>query len=320
MGDAKGQAKEQFARLQRTVQPHLSSLQERLQTVPDRIQNNLPESLQNLPERIQTLPERLPRNFPRPTSSPSEKEEEPTAPVTPQITRAPALSVSFSKSPPPVIPESPALPPPQSQVPKAPVATDPAYNPELAHLASKILYRSGTDPVSGGPLLILCAAAFPDADHVDYTALLPYVLANLPADDELNAGSGYSVVFFAAGGERKAVPGATPSWKWTLQAYTLVGVIREIAGTLVEDRRRDVADGSEQLGRAVRKQIRRLWIVHERNWIRELLGPKWRVFTLALTHEKGPSLSLWQVSCRLSSRRRLCMVRSLNSLIQMGQK
>ena len=70
MGDAKGEAEEQFARLQRTMQLRLSSLQERLQPVPDRIQNSLPESLQNLPERIQTLPERLPRNSPPPAHYP----------------------------------------------------------------------------------------------------------------------------------------------------------------------------------------------------------------------------------------------------------
>ena len=266
MDDAKGQAKEQFARFHRTMQPRLSSLQERLQTVPDRIQNNLPESLHTLPERIQNLPERLPRNFSRSTSSPPEREEEPPPP--PQlVSRASALSVSFSSLPPA---ENPPSPP--SQLPTAPAATDPSYNPELALLASKVLYRSGTDPVSGGPLLILCAAAFPDANYVDYTVLLPYVLANLPGYDELNAVTGYSVVFFAAGGERKTVSSATPSWKWTLQAYTLVGVVREIVGTAAEDRKRDVADGSGQLGRAVRKQIHRLWIVHEKNWIRELLS------------------------------------------------
>ena len=148
-----------------------------------------------------------------------------------RFARAPALSVSFSNSPPPVIPESPAPPPPQSQIPKAPVATDPAYNPELAHPSSKILYLPLRNrPCLGRPLLIFCVVAFPDADRVDYTALLPDVLANLPADGEVN---NYRIGLlgrvFAAGGERKAVPSPTPSWKWTLNP---AGVYKSVTGGL----------------------------------------------------------------------------------------
>ncbi|KAF8475031.1 hypothetical protein BDZ91DRAFT_759117 [Kalaharituber pfeilii] len=154
--------------------------------------------------------------------------------------------------------------------PRPPPRSSPAYDLNLATLASKVLYRSGPDPSgSGGPLLILCASAFPDTRYVDYNKLLPYVLSELPADDELVDGVGYSVVFFAgaggdvkpggdshgpvspgAGGEGSSgVPAVTrwnrPAWSWSLQAYNL-------------------------LSRAVRKNIRKLWIVHERAWVRIL--------------------------------------------------
>lgn len=124
---------------------------------------------------------------------------------------------------------------------------------------------------------MLCAGAFPDANIVDYTVLLPYVLSNLPSDEELapvedgGQGGGYSVIFFASGGDKKQDTATRPSWKWTLQAYTLVGVIREMAGRMSEDREMEMADENGQLGRAVRKNIRKLWIVHEKSWIRELI-------------------------------------------------
>ncbi|RPB28600.1 RhoGAP-domain-containing protein [Terfezia boudieri ATCC MYA-4762] len=151
--------------------------------------------------------------------------------------------------------------------PHPPPRTSPAYDLNLATLASRVLYRSGLDPSgSGGPLLILCAAAFPDTRYVDYNKLLPYVLSELPGDEELLGGMGYSVVFFAGGGGEKpggetygplspGVQGAEgttiggkwnrPAWSWSLQAYNL-------------------------LSRAVRKNIRKLWIVHERAWVRIL--------------------------------------------------
>lgn len=116
--------------------------------------------------------------------------------------------------------------------------SSPSYDLNLATLASKVLYRSGRDPTgSGGPLLILCAAAFPDTRQVDYNKLLPYVLSELPGDEELSAGIGYSVVFFAGGGgERVGSDTGTegentqksggrwnrPAWSWSLQAYNLV--------------------------------------------------------------------------------------------------
>lgn len=124
--------------------------------------------------------------------------------------------------------------------PKAPPPTSAEYDPYLASLASRILYRSGLDPSgSGGPLFILCAAAFPDTKYVDYNKLLPYVLSILPADEELLEDKGYSVIFFAGGsGDRGTgdytygAPAETaaggkinrPAWSWSLQAYNLVGL------------------------------------------------------------------------------------------------
>ncbi|KAA8910695.1 hypothetical protein FN846DRAFT_888236 [Sphaerosporella brunnea] len=241
MDDARDQAKERFARLQRSVQPHLTQLQGRMPSLHSRSLSNTPPPSPGGGMGVGLggvgggaggeggIP--IPAPFP------------PGPPPPPALTRAPALS-------------------------------DPAYNHDLAALASKVLYRSGTDPVSGGPLLVLCAAAFPDANMVDYTVLLPYVLSNLPGEDELNAleDGGYSVIFFAGGGgDKKGEPTGRPTWKWTLQAYTLVGVFREIAGTVQDDRQSDLADGTGgQLGRAVRKKIRKLWVVHEKNWIRAI--------------------------------------------------
>ncbi|CUS14721.1 unnamed protein product [Tuber aestivum] len=148
-----------------------------------------------------------------------------------------------------------------ASVAKAPEEGDPKYDHALAGLAAKILYRAGACPISGGPLLVLCAASFPDTRQLDYNELLPYVLSILPGDDELGEesdGGGYSVVFFAGGGTANvggkeggagAGKGNRPSWAWTLQAYHLIG----------------------QLGRAVKKRIRKLWVVHERAWVRVIL-------------------------------------------------
>ncbi|KAI5809512.1 Rho GTPase activation protein, partial [Peziza echinospora] len=151
--------------------------------------------------------------------------------------------------------------------PRPPSRTSPSYDLNLATIASKILFRSGLD-ANGGPLFILCAAAFPDTRVIDYNKLLPYVLSELPREEELAQGLGYSVVFFAGGtSEMQGTPGARagtpgkggntdadnsstgkwnrPAWSWSLQAYNL-------------------------LSRAVRKGIKRLYIVHERSWVRIL--------------------------------------------------
>lgn len=146
------------------------------------------------------------------------------------------------------------------------------YNPSLATLAARILYRSPLPSRADLPVYILDAAAFPDAKVVDYDALLPYVLARLPGEEELIGGEGYEVVFFAGGavvsegenskGEKgsaltadgsegcdAAVKGANkskPGIGWVLQAYQV-------------------------LSRAMRKRLMRLYVVHEKGWIRVVM-------------------------------------------------
>lgn len=123
------------------------------------------------------------------------------------------------------------------------------YLPELALLATSILYRSPLPSKAGRPVYILNAAAFPDAFEIDYDSLLSYVLARLPGEEELLSGTEYEIIFFAGGQpdgatiEKKQGPGMG----WYLQAYHV-------------------------LGRATRKRLQRLYIVHPRTWVRVLLG------------------------------------------------
>jgi Rho GTPase-activating protein 1 len=122
------------------------------------------------------------------------------------------------------------------------------YINDYADTAASILYRSPLTSESGLPVYILNAAAFPDAFEVDYDALLPYVLARLPGEEELIAGEEYEIVFFAGGqaesatSEKKTGPGMG----WYLQAYHV-------------------------LSRAVRKRLQKLYVVHERSWVRVLI-------------------------------------------------
>lgn len=233
--------------LQGSLQGQISALPDKFPQVVDKLQ-----SLQVLPDRFQERAQDEPTNSPPDTM--------------------PSRNIPRSSTPP-----APPISTPPSMLLKAPSMSDPEYDSGLAALAGKILYRSGVDPESGGPLLILCAASFPDAKAVDYNKLLPYVLSVLPGDEELGPeeeGGGYSVVFFSGGG---AVPGAggggsgggggggyRPSWAWTLQAYHLVCALL-LSPRLGED---NSSNKSEQLGRAVRKRIRKLWVVHEKAWVR----------------------------------------------------
>lgn len=123
------------------------------------------------------------------------------------------------------------------------------YSIPLANLAARILYRSPLPSPRDLPVYILNSWGFPDAREVDYDALLPYVLARLPDDEQLIGGQEYEVVFFAGGGGgNEATPKtkSTPSWGWFLQAYQI-------------------------LTRATRKRLQKLYIVHEKNWIRVLV-------------------------------------------------
>lgn len=133
-----------------------------------------------------------------------------------------------------------------STVPPAPSSAE--YSPSLAILAAHILYKSPLPSLNDLPVYILNAAAWPDGKTVDYDALLPYILARLPDEEQLIEGQGYELVFFAGG----SIDGPTtirkgrPGWGWCLQAYHV-------------------------LSRALRKKLQKLYIVHEKNWIRILV-------------------------------------------------
>ena len=152
------------------------------------------------------------------------------------------------------------------------------YSFALAELATRILYRSPLPSRADLPIYILDAAAFPDSKEVSYDALLPYVLARLPGEEELIGGAGYEIVFFAGGTglensrrrkgssvgneSRPAAEGSSsnatgnapvgktkksrPGWGWFLQAYHV-------------------------LSRAMRKRLMKLYVVHEKGWIRVVM-------------------------------------------------
>jgi Rho GTPase-activating protein 1 len=130
-----------------------------------------------------------------------------------------------------------------------PAKTSGEYDRVLATLAASIIYKSPLPSQAGLPIYIVNAAAFPDAYEVDYNALLPYVLARLPEEDELISGTEYEIIFFAGGQpdgattEKKQGPGVG----WYLQAYQV-------------------------LSRATRKKLQKLYIVHPRTWVRVLVN------------------------------------------------
>lgn len=158
-----------------------------------------------------------------------------------------------------------AVPPPQHSS---------NYSRDLAKIASSILYRSPLPSPEGRPVFILNAAALPDSHDADYDLLLPYVLARLPEEDELLKGYEYEVVFFAGDGDGSATSKKhRPGWGWFLQAYHV-------------------------LSRAMRKRLQRLYIVHEKAWVRILteifstiVSPKFRrkIYHCA----PSPASSLW---------------------------
>ena len=141
-----------------------------------------------------------------------------------------------------------------------PSKDSPEYSSSLANIAARILYQS---PLPSGeylPVYILNAAALPDTKDVDFNKLLPYVLARLPDEEHLIDGKGYEIVFFAGGDEHSAsdTKKGRPSWGWIVQAYQV-------------------------LSRATRKRLQKLYLVHERRWIRvvwdmfsNLISPKFR--------------------------------------------
>ena len=141
----------------------------------------------------------------------------------------------------------------------APRPDGPDYSHDLARCASSILFRSPIPSKDGRPVYILNAAALPDTREVDFDSLLPYVLARLPEEDDLLKGSEYEVVFFAADSDGSATNKRNmPGWGWFVQAYHV-------------------------LSRAMRKRLQKLYIVHEKAWVRILaemfsliVSPKFR--------------------------------------------
>lgn len=133
------------------------------------------------------------------------------------------------------------------------------YSTDMAKAATSILYRSPIPSREGRPVFILNAAAMPDTHETDFDSLLPYVLARLPEEDDLLKGYEYEVVFFAGDGDTGATTKKhRPGWGWFLQAYHV-------------------------LSRAMRKRLQKLYIVHEKAWVRILteifstiVSPKFR--------------------------------------------
>jgi Rho GTPase-activating protein 1 len=133
------------------------------------------------------------------------------------------------------------------------------YSTDMAQAAISILYRSPIPSKEGRPVYILNAAAMPDTHETDFDSLLPYVLARLPEEDELLKGEEYEVIFFAGDGDNTATSKKhRPGWGWFLQAYHV-------------------------LSRAMRKRLQKLYIVHEKAWVRILteifstiVSPKFR--------------------------------------------
>lgn len=144
-----------------------------------------------------------------------------------------------------------------SAVPPRPESQD--YSPELARHAASILFQSPIPSKDNRPVYILNAAALPDSHEENFDQLLPYVLARLPEEDDLVKGFEYEVVFFAGDSDGSATSKKhRPGWGWFLQAYHV-------------------------LSRAMRKRLQKLYIVHEKAWVRILteifstiVSPKFR--------------------------------------------
>ncbi len=160
----------------------------------------------------------------------------------------------------------------------APAPGSTEYSVPLANLAARILYRSPLPSQNDLPIFVLNSWAFPDIRETSYDALLPYVLARLPDDEELIGGQEYEIVFFAggeagiSGNESGSNKKSRPGWGWFLQAYQI-------------------------LTRATRKRLQKLYIVHEKSWIRVLVetfatvaSPKFRK---KIVHGKAPNTDSW---------------------------
>lgn len=157
-----------------------------------------------------------------------------------------------------------------------------SYSDNLAKIAASVLYRSPLPSREGRPVFILNAAALPDSHEADYDTLLPYVIARLPEEDELLKGFEYEVVFFAGDGDTTVTSKKhRPGWGWFLQAYHV-------------------------LSRAMRKRLQKLYIVHEKAWVRILteifstiVSPKFRrkIYHCKRYHTKSSLAILNRAQC-----------------------
>ena len=186
------------------------------------------------------------------------------------------------------------------------------------------------------PLYILNGDAFPDVREISAEKLLPYILAQLPSEEELIVGKGYEIVFFAGGDPSASASAGTPSGGGRVRGGTFK---RPAAFGGPKTAEHEKAPGGDMEGsgdvdggggasggrgkggtggarggkkarpgwaffmqaysaltRATRKRLQRLWIVHERQWVRVLMemfstgvSPKFRrkvvhcEFSLSLT-------------------------------------
>ena len=163
---------------------------------------------------------------------------------------------------------------PLNSVPPAPTSAD--YSTTLADLANRIIYHSPLPSQQDLPVFILNGAALPDSKTIEYDALLPYVLSRLPDDEELIGGLGYEVVFFAGAGGNAATQTkkGRPSWQWFRQAYNT-------------------------LTRAKRKRLQKLYVVHDKSFIRLLIeffasvvSPKFRKKLIHVSTLSGLALHM----------------------------
>ncbi|KAK9468225.1 hypothetical protein V1512DRAFT_204260 [Lipomyces arxii] len=106
---------------------------------------------------------------------------------------------------------------------------------EIQNMVNRILYSTTVqDPVSLTPVFVLNSTALPSPTAVDYNLLLPRMLSVLHHAGE------YTIVFFAGGGLHR------PSWPWMIHTYST-------------------------LNRDLRKNLKRLYIVHENWWVRTIM-------------------------------------------------
>ncbi|PVH93876.1 hypothetical protein DM02DRAFT_540626 [Periconia macrospinosa] len=144
-----------------------------------------------------------------------------------------------------------------SAVPPPPESAE--WSPDLARHAASILFRTPILSKEQRPIYILNAAALPDTKEENFDSLLPYVIARLPEEDDLVKGFEYEVIFFAGDSDGSPTNKKNrPGWGWFLQAYNV-------------------------LTRAMRKRLQKLYIVHEKAWVRILtevfstiVSPKFR--------------------------------------------